>query len=137
MRAALDAGEIAVVTVAREWMALEAAALLAVAGVTVGGHPRLRARAAAYRRAGLPVPSLKTRAPVMLWPRGAEIREGRRVDFALADGLDRAALLELVRATGARDVRFLSGLDDDVTRALAAIGARAHRLSPPEQIRLL
>jgi putative mRNA 3-end processing factor len=64
----------------------------------------------------------------------AAARFGVAIAVPLADHGDLPSLLAHVRASDARDVYFTAGFSDEVARACAAAGVRAHALGPPRRM---
>ena len=139
----------------------------ALAGDRIGlcAHRAIVQATMAYRRAGVPAPSLQRFAgkvgagEALLWPMGARVpprRAGARepgVILVSADAgreeataaaarvlfpsaADFAGLVRYIEATGAAEVALVNAPGDELVEVLRARGVDAYTLGPPRQIEL-
>lgn len=161
-RRALAGGEVPVVLVTGALKGLDAVAALDAAGIACAGHRSIVEAARRLAGAGMVVPVKRTvaRGRALVWTvadrarLGAAVRDlpartalasGLSVDRALVADLgvdaaipwsaaaDRAALLDFIARSGAREVAVTGAHADDVA---AAAGPHARRLGPPHQMPL-
>lgn len=161
-RTTLEAGAIPVILVTSPLKGLDAVAHLERAGIASAGHRAIVEAARRVAAAGVVVPVKRTvaRGRALVWTVADRARLGAALrdlpsKRALASGLavergvvaelgvdvaipwsaaaDRAALLDFVNRSGARDIAVTGAYADDIA---AAIGPHARRLGPPRQMPL-